>query len=74
MIPNGLGILFGIVQLALYSWAKKQEKLHPVQATDDGFLPIDVSHSEIIREDSVGSLGIIQEHCSAEVSLVENGV
>lgn len=34
MIPNGLGIVFGTVQLLLYRWAKKQEELASLEGFD----------------------------------------
>jgi len=64
MIPNGLGVIFGIVQISLFLWARRQEKKQPIVPevhTDDGFVPI-ASHDDTLlqREDSAG-LGIIHE-------------
>lgn len=48
MIPNGLGMVFGVMQISLYVWARKQErKLAPANG-DAGFVTID--HEEGIAD------------------------
>jgi solute carrier family 50 protein (sugar transporter) len=63
MIPNGLGMVFGILQLSLYFWASRQEKKNSTVREDEtGFEPID-SHANgsFLRESSTASIGILRD-------------
>jgi uncharacterized protein with PQ loop repeat len=54
MIPNGLGIIFGIMQISLFAWATQQEKKRGADAVvmDDGFEPISSQDEpSFLRED-----------------------
>jgi len=65
MIPNGLGIIFGIVQISLYCWAKGQEgkssrtvenSFDPEIAVAEGFAPMTTSDDEAIEVVDSGTL------------------
>jgi uncharacterized protein with PQ loop repeat len=70
MIPNALGILFGIVQILLYTWAKKQEKMVSISSTDEGFAPVQGHDDVLLREESSSSIGLIRD--DASILNVEN--
>jgi len=51
MLPNGLGILFGIIQILLFVWVKGQEKKIGAQALNSEFEPISVNQPIIGSRD-----------------------
>ena len=55
ILPNGLGIFFGIAQIVLFAWARRQEKQVADLGLNDDFEPISVSQP-IIRETPSGSV------------------
>jgi len=69
MIPNGLGMVFGVAQLILYAWAKRQEKktIPSPGLVPDSFRPVSDSSSV----SSQGSSDDMLRERSA--SLLENG-
>jgi len=56
IIPNALGILFGMAQITLFAWAKRQEKKVEDVGLTSEFEPISVSPTTMSsREAPVGS-------------------
>ena len=52
MIPNGMGIFFGIAQLALFYWAREQERLAllgGLEGMGDSHVPMASSQSVVGR-------------------------
>jgi solute carrier family 50 protein (sugar transporter) len=60
MLPNGLGIFFGIAQLILYGWAKKQERklLDDTDILHDEFAPVSGGRPTPAQRQRVSSLGV----------------
>jgi len=58
MIPNALGIVFGISQIILYTWARNQErKLLIEEIIDDEFQPVSGRRPSFSQRQRVASLG-----------------
>lgn len=58
MIPNALGVVFGILQLILYAWARNQErKLLDDDILDEEFEPVSGRRPSLSQRQRVASLG-----------------
>ena len=60
MIPNGLGVIFGILQLILFGWARKQErKMLDHVVIDEEFQPVTGQRPNAALRQRASSLGVI---------------
>jgi len=60
MIPNALGVIFGILQLILYAWARRQEhKIIEEISIDDEFQPVSGRRPDAALRQRASSLGVI---------------
>jgi hypothetical protein len=61
MIPNALGVVFGILQLILFAWARRVERktvgLDDDIIIDDAFDPISAGMSSTVQRPRIASLG-----------------
>ena len=64
MIPNGLGIFFGITQISLYFWARRQEKSVAPAFEEAAFVPIASTDQGLLRDSSTASEGILGDMSS----------